>query len=229
MHVGLLTVDGTKMSKSLGNFLTIEDALKRFGPELIRYVFLVHNYRSNVNLADQVFSENLNGLWDFYRTLELVKLSGGTGQGEFESVKALVSSFEKAMNDDFNAPLAMVALRKGLGELRKLLGQPPTAEAISLSETIAQLGKVLGLFQFNVSEVLEQGLRFSARIKGCEQPEIKALTALLERREEARGAKNFQESDRIRDQLKVYGLEYLDSKGIKLSGENLLLNLRFLA
>ncbi|MCO6430175.1 MAG: cysteine--tRNA ligase [Deltaproteobacteria bacterium] len=233
MHVGLLTVEGTKMSKSLGNFLTIEDAYEQYGPELIRYIFLVHHYRSNVNLSDQAFIENLNGLWDFYRTVELVRARFGAGDpaSDHGPIAALRSSFESAMDDDFNSPVAIVALRQALSELRKLLTAPPEkradSEITSLTAAIVEYGRVLGLFQFDCGEVFSQMLRFTARILKIQVPSLEAIASILKDREDARSKKDYQRSDKLRDELKALGLEYMDTKGLQLSPDELYLNLRF--
>ena len=225
LHSGLLTIDGTKMSKSLGNFLTIEDAFKKYGQELIRYIFLIHHYRSNVNLSDKIFLENINSLFDFYKCLELE----GKGIAEDSTAASeLKAQFEAALNEDLNAPLAVVALRNALSNIRKLNTDPEKnkGEISSLVYHLRELGHVLGLFHFPFRDFLTQALNFAASVKKTAAPSIDELNELLIKRQAARDSKNFAESDAVRDRLLEYGLEYLDAKQ-KGGTINHLLNLRF--
>jgi cysteinyl-tRNA synthetase len=226
LHSGLLTIDGTKMSKSLGNFLTIEDAFSKYGPELIRFIFLVHHYRSNVNLSDQIFLENINSLFDFYKCFE--QYPAEAPKAESNSAETLIVNFEKSMDDDLNAPLAIVALRNALSEIRKLAVEPEKnkTEISNLSFSLKQCGHVLGLFHFTFEEFFSQALVFAGNIKKIPAPSVSELKALLEKRQASRDAKDFKASDSIRDELSKYGLEYLDSKQTG-NLKNHLLNLRF--
>lgn len=235
IHAGLLTIDGSKMSKSLGNFLSIDEAFKRYGKELIRFVFLAHHYRSSVNLSDQIFMENINSLWDLYRTLALVDENLGVNNTSLDlslsSVSTLIKQFEEALDDDFNTPLAVVAIRNALSTLRTLIVKAEDAkvkdEAIQLALAIKQYGRILGLFNFQVEEVLEQSLQFMAHLKKQVLPSKSEIIELLRKRTEARAQKNFQEADRIRDELSRCGLDYMDAKTANEKTERLYLNLRF--
>jgi len=235
IHAGLLTIDGSKMSKSLGNFLSIETAFKQYGKELIRYVFLTHHYRSSVNLSDQIFLENINSLWDFYRTLALSEEKIGTPVGALDfsiaSVQELKLGIEKALDDDFNTPLSIVALRKGLSHLRQLLSKPLEGatknEAAQLTLAIREYGSILGLFHFSVEEMFDQGLQFLSYLMKKPIPPRAELEDTLKRRDKVRSEKNFAEADQIRNSLSSFGLEYLDAKTAQEKSEKLFLNLRF--
>ena len=232
MHAGLLTINGSKMSKSLGNFLSIEDSFSHFGPELIRFVFLVHHYRSTVNLSDRLFQENINSLWDFYRCIasveELYPVAMKNVE-ETEAVSKLRKSIEEALDDDLNTPLAIVALRESLSDLRNLLSKPEGKESEigGLLYGIKQFGHILGLFHYKVEEIFDQGLSFLKYITKSEIPSRAQLEKILEERDAARQAKNYAESDRIRDLLGSYGLEYMDPKGNLSNLKRRFLNLRF--
>lgn len=236
MHAGLLTIDGTKMSKSLGNFLTIEDAFKKYGFELIRYLFLTQHYRSNVNLSDQVFLEIMNPLWDLYRTVAQVsERFGAISQSvEYKLDNSPLENFrleiEKALNDDFNTPLAIVAIRKIVTELRKFLLLEQNSESSQMAHryiyAISEFGRILGLFNIGYEEVFNQLLNFISIVKNVHPPALQEIRQILVDRQEARSKKDFATSDIIREKLSNIGLEYLDLKN-QISGGDLVLNLRF--
>ncbi|NDE17689.1 cysteine--tRNA ligase, partial [bacterium] len=123
MHCGLLTIEKQKMSKSLGNHITIQDFLKSWTPEVLRFGILQYHYSSNVDFSKAVFQQCHRRLLYFYETLDLLN------QMAPEKVSApadplnhhwLIGEFHKAMSDDFNTAAALASLNKAMKAGREL-------------------------------------------------------------------------------------------------------------
>ena len=210
-HLGLLNIGGTKMSKSLGNFLTVDQALERYGRSLLTYTVLTFHYRSPVNLSDDLFEENMNTVLEWSRLLTQAEPFGTVT--EMAKPSELAEIFDKAMCDDFNTPQAIVALSQGFKELRKLIvgGGSSKAQKISgLASELKLLGQVLYLFSDEYSAVLEQLLAFRSAKSGQQKLSVNELNELYDRRQQARAEKNYSKADEVRDLLVPYGITLLD-------------------
>lgn len=208
-HLGLLNIDGTKMSKSLGNFLTVDQALHRYGRSLLTYTILTFHYRSPINLSDDLFEEHINIVLEWYRLLSSVERPA---HGENTAEPTVLSkSFDKAMQDDFNTPQALVVLGQGFKDLRKLLISGGDVQKISaLAAELRSLGKVMYLFSDDYIAVLDQALAFrSARIS---KPRLSVdeLNELYDQRQKAREEKDYAKADKVRDLLLPYSITILD-------------------
>jgi cysteinyl-tRNA synthetase len=212
-HLGLLNIGGTKMSKSLGNFLTVDEALKKYGRELLIYTILSYHYRSPVNLSDALFEEHINTVLDWSL---LVDVSTSLSNVGTEYVPSEISTaFDRAMQDDFNTPLALVALGQGFKKLRTLLNKqtPDSAQQgqiVNLGRELKKLGGVLHLFRDSYDQNLEQALKFRATKLGLESLTLNELEELYMRRQEARSEKNYALADEVRDVLEPYGITIMD-------------------
>jgi cysteinyl-tRNA synthetase len=185
VHNGFLQVEGEKMAKSLGNFVTIRDLLKDWPGETVRLAMLQTHYRQPLNWTT-------NGLREAQRTLDLwYELTGNAAPG------LLCADVLGAVADDLNSPKAVASLHELRGEAAK--GSKATAGSLKAS---AQL---LGLLQETASEWA--GFR-PASISIDENK----VTALIAARSAARQAKDFRESDRIRDELARMGVVVKDTK-----------------
>jgi len=224
LHNGMLNIDGEKMSKSLGNFTTIRDLLDSgVDPMVLRLFFLQAHYRKPVDFTEESFLSARNS-WDTLREGLLFGYEYGAALG-WSDVQAesfgqpnpaqvpssdAVDRFRTAMDDDFNTAGAVAVLFELAKELRRegnLIthqGQAQ-ADAQTLREiwnTLLVLGDVLGLMaQPESAEAAAEGLS------------DEAIEALIQQRAEARKAKNFAESDRIRDELQAQGVVLLDQAG----------------
>jgi len=184
MHNGFLQVEGEKMSKSLGNFVTIHELLKDWPGEVVRFTMLQTHYRQPMNWT-------LAGLREAQRSLEhWYGLTGDLTPGY------LCADTVDALLDDLNTPKAFAALHELRGEAAK--GAKPAAASLKAS---AQL---IGLLQ------LPQAQWTAFRPKSAEVDETKVVS-LIEARDTARRTKNFKEADRIRDELKAMGIELEDT------------------
>ena len=194
LHNGFIRVDNEKMSKSLGNFFTIRDVLKKYAPEVVRFFILRAHYRSPLNYSDAHLDDAKNSLARLYNTL------GNVQAAEFavrEDANDYTRRFFAAMDDDFNTAEAMSVLFELANEANK------TGSA-ELAGCLKALGGTLGLLQDDPQHFLQSG----GEEGGLSADEIEALIA---QRKTARETKNWAESDRIRDLLTEHKILLKDS------------------
>ena len=198
MHAGAVRVDGEKMSKSLGNFFTIREVLQKYHPEVVRYLLVSSHYRSPINYAEDSLKEAKGALERFYNALKGLPAVAPAG-GE-----AFVERFAAAMDDDFNTPEACAVLFEMAREINRLR-DGDAAAAVALAAQLRSLAEVLGVLQLPPEEFLQAGAG-----SGVDAVRVEALIA---ERLVARAAKNWAESDRVRDQLLAMGVVLEDGKG----------------
>jgi cysteinyl-tRNA synthetase len=185
MHNGFLQVEGEKMSKSLGNFITIHDLLKDWPGETVRFTMLQTHYRQPMNWT-------LAGLRESQKTLDhWYELTADAAPGY------LCADALDALLDDVNTPKAFAALHELRGEAAK--GVKPAAACLKAS------AKLMGILQNSVAE-------WSAFRPASTAVDEHKVVNLIDARNAARRAKNFKEADRIRDELKAMGVELEDTK-----------------
>ena len=215
VHCGLLNVDGRKMSKTFGNFLTIDDALEKYGRELIRFVILRHHYRSSIDFNDKLFLDNIRSLHAFYLELgDLVALAAPISYEEDAYTRELVSSFEECMNDDFNTATALVVLTNFLDKAAALSDEGKAEESINLKKCIVHLGRLFGLFDgaYSLVQLKKELLHFHQAAHGFESPlNLEDIEHIVLKRKTYRANKDFMLSDQLRDQLKQNGISALDN------------------
>ncbi|MDU4251416.1 cysteine--tRNA ligase [Pseudomonas sp.] len=198
MHAGAVRVDGEKMSKSLGNFFTIREVLEKYHPEVVRFLLVSSHYRSPINYSEDNLKEAKGALERFYTALRGLPQMAAEGGEEF------VARFGAAMDDDFGTPEAVAVLFEMVREVNRLRESDPAAAA-ALAARVRELGALLGVLQLDADEFLQAG---AAGKVDAEQVE-----ALIQARLDARAAKNWAESDRIRDELTALGVVLEDGKG----------------
>ena len=183
MHNGFIRVDNEKMSKSLGNFFTIRDVLQKYDAEVVRFFILRAHYRSPLNYSDAHLDDAKGALTRLYTALKHATPQAATA---IDWNNAYAARFAAAMNDDFNTAEAIAVLFELAGEINK------TASS-ELAGLLVALGGVLGLLQRDSAAFL-QG-------ETGDDAEAAEIDALIAARQAARAAKNWAESDRIRDEL----------------------------
>lgn len=190
MHNGFVRVDDEKMSKSLGNFFTIREILKKYDAEVVRFFILRAHYRSPLNYSDVHLDDARHALSRLYTALKAV--AADPAQAVDWSEQHAVR-FRKAMDDDFNTPEACAVLFDLAAEVNR--GKSPV-----LATQLRSLAAVLGLLQ------REPQLFLQASPKRAEELSIESIEALIADRVLAKRAKNFAESDRIRSDLLAAGV-----------------------
>ena len=186
MHNGFLQVEGEKMSKSLGNFVTIRELLTEWPGEAIKLAILASQYRQPMNFSDKGLQEARRGLDHWY------ELTDGA-----PDEAPLCADVLEALEDDLNTPQAMAALHALRSEAAK--GSKPAAACLKAS------ARLMGLLQ-STAEAWKAWRPAELAI------DEKTIEARIAARSAARKAKNFKEADRIRDELSAMGIQLKDSK-----------------
>ncbi len=220
IHHGLLTIDGKKMSKSVGNFVTIQDALKKYSPDVLKLFFLSAHYGSAMDFTFDALDRSRRSyekMEEFFDKVDFLKKNADlkiTPQAQ-KDVDRLRSEFEKAMDDDFNTAQALAALFDIVTLGNKYLAGSRQAEAVCAGEALAVLSKVLGLNlrPSGKTRVIDVAVRVKAApvksdvltpgVVTLSEPEIDKL---IEERRDARKRKDFMRADEIRDYLKKHGV-----------------------
>ena len=216
MHNGIVTVNGEKMSKSLGNFTTIRELLERpVDPMVIRLFVLQAHYRKPLDFTeDAIFSAE--NAWETLKTGLLFGSQYGeklawketnlSPQSELQNSQ--ISSFQIAMDDDFNTPGGLAVLFELAKELRReanlLTHQGETASSsnriVQIWQTLVKLAQVFGLEILSTAETKNE-----YPILGDAE-----ITTLIQHRQDARQNRNFALSDSIRDRLQSVGVYLID-------------------
>ncbi|MFO7793103.1 MAG: cysteine--tRNA ligase [Candidatus Saliniplasma sp.] len=196
LHARFITVNGEKMSKSKGNFYTIEDLLDEFDGEVIRMYFASSHYRSQSDFSLEGLVEAKKGLERLYNTVRVAEKSeGGNGReliGEIEKVR---TGFEEAMDDDLNTPLAVSKILKFSSQINKNLDDEKELLGRAV-ETLKELSKILGL---------------SLEKDSAEQSADEFIDIILEMRENLRDRGEYDLADKLRDKLIEKGVTVEDS------------------
>ena len=200
MHNGFVRVNDEKMSKSLGNFFTVREVLKTLrDPEVLRFFLLSSHYRGPINYSAAQLAQADETLLGLYRSLK----DGGAS----ESVDAeWLGKFRAAMDDDFNTPEALAVMQGVARELNQAKAAANATKAAGAAATLRAMGAVLGVLQQDPDTFLKR----SVGDKIMSDADVENLLAA---RRAARSAKNFAESDRIREQLTAAGILLDDKAG----------------
>ena len=212
MHNNMITINGTKMGKSLGNFITLDEFFagshpllsQPYTPMTIRFFILQAHYRSTVDFSNealQASEKGLERLMDGYRNLERLQASPQT-QGI--DLKGLRASCYEAMNDDLNTPIVISHLFNACHHINTVIDGKATISA----EDIAELKEVFHLFAFDIMGLKEEDGNHSGR----EAAYGKVVDMLLEQRMKAKANKDWATSDLIRNELTKLGFEIKDTK-----------------
>ena len=191
MHNGFVRVDDEKMSKSLGNFFTVREVLARYHPEDVRFFILNSHYRSPLNYADDQLDAAHASVTRLYTALRGLPDAAPAESTDFEL------RFGAAMDDDFNTPVAIAVLFDLAREINRMR-RDDEVQASAHAALLKRLAGFLGLLTGDADGYLKGGVH-----GGLSDDEIVAQIAA---RQAARQAKDFVESDRIRDALKAKGI-----------------------
>ena len=207
MLTGSLTLEGVKMSKSLGNTLTIENALKRYRAEAIRYFLLTSHYSNPIDFSDQALDDADKAWKRVWNAVSKVR-SKASNDGEVEpAVRTLLddtrAAFRANMDNNFTTPSAIADLQDLTRKVNTLLND-------GNSHSGATWAAIDALYRELGGQVLGIVPEDSAEDSGSAEREAGLIGLLVEMRAEARKNRDWAASDKIRDQLKALGVSLLD-------------------
>jgi len=203
MHNAWITTSGEKMSKSLGNTLSIPAVLERTRAIDLRFYMVAAHYRSHVEFSFEALDEAAQG----FQRIEHFLHRAADVLGQPIEPGTWCAEFETAMNDDIGTPAAVAAIYDVVREGNKLLADGPSDALRGAAASVRAMLRVLGLDPFDA--------HWESAASGAEEKLSAAVDALvaqlLEKRAQARAAKDFAAADAIRDQLKSAGIELEDT------------------
>ncbi len=201
MHNGFVRVDNEKMSKSLGNFFTVREILKKYDAEVVRFFILRAHYRSPLNYSDKHLDDAKSALSRLYTAIKTTPSNNTKIDWESPSGKA----FRSAMEDDFNTPEACAVLFELASEVNKTHAQQAADELHALANS-------LGLLNRNPIAFLQAAPSASSTKELSEE----AIVHLMDARNAAKKEKNFAQADQIRAELLDKGIVLEDTaKGVE--------------
>jgi cysteinyl-tRNA synthetase len=209
MHTGFLNVKGEKMSKSLGNFITINELLEEYSPDVFRFFVLSTHYRSPIDFSSEILHQSSQGLTRIYKLIETInnELDGDTSisldndSDYIQKLAAVREEFFEAMDNDFNTPAAISTLFDLIRDVNRDINESNISKnsLTKLKAIIIEFGYVLGL-------------DFSLEPENEEDLEDELLDLLKYVREKLRENKNWELSDEIRNRLNDLNITLTDKK-----------------
>mgnify|MGYP001825950239 CR=1 FL=1 len=198
MHNGFVRIDDEKMSKSLGNFFTIREVLAKYDPEVLRYFILTSHYRSPLNYSDKHLDNAANALTTLYTALRGVTPTIAASDSHYRK------DFFAAMDNDFATPEAQAVLFEIAHEINRHKSGNPQ-RAASLAAELKLLGGLLGLLTRDPESYFQAGAEGDI--------DTAQIDALIAKRQEAKGNKDYAEADRIRNELQAMCILLEDTPG----------------
>ena len=201
-HNGLIKVNGQKMSKSLGNSLLLEDLLKNYTAEAIKFALLQTSYRNDINITDGMFAESEKQVTGFYTVIKNTEQRFGKSK---EGNAEIDARFDKCMSDDFNTALALGDLFATFKNVSKKLSADDESAAADVAQ-IKRTYSLLGLFKREADEYLAE----VAAKNPVKIPD--GVKALAESRWQAKLARDWATADKLRAELDALGYTVKDNK-----------------
>src|SRR5918992_287809 len=209
MHNGLLTVNGEKMSKSLGNYFTIQEILREHDAVALRHLFLASHYRSPSDFSKEALREAGRAADRIYETIERVAGSGIIQENTVADA-SLLGSFRQEMNDDFNTPRALALIFDEARSLNRLLDAKKIDGVAQRALALEGMCDALGLLQDAPEAFFSRKKARWLRQQDFTDEDVQEAIAARNR---ARMEKNWHEADRIRNDLLAKGIVLEDSPG----------------
>ena len=214
MHNGYINVDNKKMSKSLGNFFTTREVAEKYGYEPIKYMMIQAHYRSPINYSYDIVEQCIASLDRLYTSrnnldFALENNSLDQPQGDEDAFRRQVDArkeqFDQAMDDDLNTADALAAVFELVRDINTYIQEPHSKASLEYAAQVFDtLTDVLGILYNRKKETLDE-----------------EIEALIEKRQQARKARDFKTADAIRDELKAKGILLEDTpQGVKWRREN---------
>jgi len=199
MHVGMITINGEKMSKSVGNVKSVKFALQDWGQNMIRLFCLSGSYSKPIDYSEKLLKENITKLRQIescYYELRLAEGSGANSNAD-KLVSECKNEFDSALNNDFNTPLALTAYYKLIREVNSLAAEEKITEnyAKTILSEFERMSEILGIEIMKVSD-----------------EEKNEINRMIKKRDEYRVEKNYEEADKIRDKIAGKNIIFIDHK-----------------
>lgn len=201
MHNGFINIEGEKMSKSLGNFLTVREIIKKYDPDALRHFYLSKHYRSPIDFSEEIIKESAAAIKKLNQPLTEYFRETGKLPGKERIIAELNQEFCSIMNDDFNSARASALLFDIAKQVNK--DEKNSKKKRELLYTLYKLGRVLGYYG-NIGE--------SVRETDSSQQSEELIQLLIEYRQKFKQEKNWKYADMIRDDLAKLGIELQDTK-----------------
>ena len=199
MHVGMITINGEKMSKSVGNVKSVNHVLENWGPNIIRLFCLSGSYTKPIDYSEKILKENITKLRQIescYYELRLADLDGDSNTVD-KLVNECKNEFDSALNNDFNTPLALTTYYKLIREVNSL----------AADEKITQNSAKMIMPEFErMSDIL------GIQIVKVTDEEKNQINEMIKKRDEYRIEKNYNEADKIRDEIAEKNIIFIDHK-----------------
>ena len=198
MHAGMITINGEKMSKSLGNVKTLRYVLDNWGPNIIRLFCLSGHYSKPIDYTEDLLKENLikwRQLETCYYELRLAHVEGSSNS--IEIVLESKKKFDEALENDFNTPMALTEFFNMIKSINALAAKEKIAKN-DVDTVMPVLEEMLDVLGLSITKTTDD--------------EIKSIFDLLEQREEFRKNKQFDEADKIREHVSNKGIYLIDHK-----------------
>ena len=199
MHVGMITINGEKMSKSLGNVKSVSHVLENWGPNIIRLFCLSGNYSKPIDYTEILLKENITKLRQIESCYYELRLADGTD--DKVTIEKLVNDckneFNSALNNDLNTPLALAVYYKLIKEVNSLSAEEKLTEASAkmILPEFERMSDILGIKILKVSD-----------------DEKNEINQMIKKRDEYRAEKNYDEADKIREQIAERNIIFVDHK-----------------
>ena len=199
MHVGMITINGEKMAKSIGNVKSVNHVLEDWGPNVIRLFCLSGHYSKPIDYSEKLLKENITKLRQIescYYELRLAEVAAAGSAADI-MVNECKNEFNSALNNDFNTPLALAAYYKLIREVNSVAAE----EKI----TIQDARRILPEFE-RMSDIL------GIKILKVSDDERNEINQMIKKRDGYRAEKNYDEADKIREQIAERNIIFVDHK-----------------
>jgi len=199
MHVGMITINGEKMSKSLGNVKSVSNVLENWGPNIIRLFCLSGSYSKPIDYTEILLKENITKLRQIESCYYELRLADGIDDKVTveKFVNDCKNEFNSALNNDLNTPLALTVYYKLIREVNSLSAEEKL--------TVASAKIILPEFE-RMSDIL------GIKILKVSDDEKNEINQMIKKRDEYRAEKNYDEADKIRDQIAGRNIIFVDHK-----------------
>jgi len=198
MHNGLLTVNGQKMSKSLGNFITIQDFLKKNSPVALKLFFLTAHYSSPIDYTDQkigIAEKNIEQIEHFFSQFLLGDSTKKISKHDKEDIEKIIAGFNAVLSDDFNTPKALASIFEGINLGSRYIADDKKAALEYLRSQLQELLQILGInIKTQVDEIT-----------------LRKVKKIADERLKARKNKDYKRADKLREEAKQMGFSVTDT------------------